>query len=129
MDAPKVALNGAAGKGGHAKAMPRVASNARLAEQGGTRVQLLGRCATKAAMLGGIVYLLTAPGVQLPRLAQELLYGAPTAQGFTQHKNHKIPQILFTCSWRWASAAPGAGAAVQCAACPGFYQASQCSSA
>ena len=79
LDAPKVALNGAAGKGAHGKAMPRVASNARLAEQGGTRTQLLGRCAVKAAMLGVIVHLLTAPGMQLPRLAQELLYGALTA--------------------------------------------------
>ena len=80
MDAPKVALNGAAGKGAPGKAMPRVASNARLAEAGGTRAQLLGRCATKAAMLGVIVHLLTAPGIELPRPAQELLYGAPTAQ-------------------------------------------------
>ena len=78
MDAPKVALNGAAGKGAPGKAMLRVASNARLAEQGGTRAQLLGRCATKAAMLGVIVHLLTAPGIELPRPAQELLYGALT---------------------------------------------------
>ena len=80
MDAPKVAVNGAAGKGATGKAnMPRVASDARLAEEGGTRAQLLGRCATKAAMLGVIVHLLTAPGIELPRPAQELLYGALTA--------------------------------------------------
>lgn len=83
-----MALNGAAGKGAHGKAMPRVASNARLAEQGGTRAQLLGRCATKAAMLGVIVHLLTAPGIELPRPAQELLYGAPTAQ------YHQRPSLL-----------------------------------
>ena len=33
----------------------------------------------KAAMLGVIVHLLTAPGIELPRPAQELLYGALTA--------------------------------------------------
>jgi len=73
-----VAVNGsgAAAKEQDARPAPRAPSNARLGEDGGTRAQLLARCATKAAALGAIVFLLTSPRVALPRLAQELLYGA-----------------------------------------------------
>lgn len=78
MDAPQVAVNGSAPTHGKEEKpnMPRVPSRQRLGDHGGTRLQLLGRCLTKALALGVIVYLLTSPSIQLPRLAQELLYCA-----------------------------------------------------
>jgi hypothetical protein len=64
----------AAAKDPSAPAMPRITSNARLEEAGGSRGQLLAGFLAKAAVLGVIVRLLTR--FATPRLVTELLYGA-----------------------------------------------------
>lgn len=53
-------------------AMPRVMSNARLDEEGGSRGQLLAGFLAKVAALGTIVYLL---GFNTPSLVTEIMYG------------------------------------------------------
>ena len=52
--------------------MPRVMSNSRLDEEGGSRGQLLAGFLAKSATLGTIVYLL---GFETPRLLTEIMYG------------------------------------------------------
>ena len=52
--------------------MPRVLSNARLDEEGGSRGQLLAGFLAKVATLGVIVYLL---GFDTPSVLTEIMYG------------------------------------------------------
>ena len=71
--------------------MPRITSNARLDEEGGTRGQLLAGFLAKTAVLGVIIVLLTQ--YQTPRLLTEILYGAQLPC-LPQHQHPVIEQAL-----------------------------------